>query len=262
MEMKQWYDGGSDQWLWTGNPSPLVYVFAEIIDLPGYCGSDAKTQWSASVSIVDIVSSGLETVASALDSCGWLPKDLETEEEEGAMLLALAAIDEPMLRSQVKRETWDQIADAMFGYGAKSPMWSKDSGDIERPCPSGCDLGDRFKTKGFQPRDEFGRFATSEECETCDGYGELFADDEDSESFIELKREALAEAAGLAGSGERESRLDGAPVNAIGQTAREFAQGAAGLYDALRRQPEDSIIRSMYHSCNRTLDGRSIPSDI
>lgn len=262
MKMNQWYDGGSDQWLWVGNPGPLVYVFAEIIDLPGYCGSDAETQWSASVSVVDIKSSGLEVAASALGSCGWMPGDLATKEEEGDMLLALAAIDEPMLRPQVKRETWNQIADAMFSYGAKSPMWNKDSGSVERPCPDGCEGVERYKSESFQPRDEFGRFATSEVCETCNGCGELYADDEESRSFIELKREAFAQAAGLANSSARESRLDGAPVNAIGQTAREYAQGLTGLYDALRRQPEDSIIRRMYSKAGQTLGGCPVPSDI
>ncbi len=240
-------NGGSDRWLWVSRPAPLVFVFAEIIDLSRY-GGDAETQWAASVSVVDIESSGTKVTIDALRSCGF-----EGDED---LALALIAIEESSLRREVKSETWLGLAQCMCDYGAQAPMWDECGGEIERDCPAGCDLGWMPDPKRHE--DDYDEI----ECSRCEGYGQLLADDEESESFLGLKARALAEMAALWGTAARNDRLDGDPVNGLGQTAREYAQGSDGLYAAMRRQPEDSIIRKMYGACGKTLDGKTIPSDI
>lgn len=102
-------DGGSDQWLYV-RASGSTYVFVEVIDLPAYCGRDADVLFVASVATVDLADASPETVARALDSCGYdEPLDLTVEQDRLA------------------------LAEMLFSYGAKSPLFELSGGVVRDP---------------------------------------------------------------------------------------------------------------------------------
>ena len=199
------FDGGSDQWLYAAK-SGGTYVFLEIIDLPAYCGGDAQSQWCAEVSSVDLDNTPTESMISAVRSCGSEddPPDMSTEQGRLA------------------------LAEMLFSYGAKSPLWGDDAGN---------------------PRD----FAS-----------------EDSKDFRALRASARRFAESMLDDSERDSVLDTRIVNAIGQTARQYAQGTEGLWDKLREirdmgdnaTPEQKIVLQMYGKCEQTLGAGPIPADL
>ncbi len=208
---KKWlelYDGGSDQWLYVAK-SGLTYVFIEIIDLVAYCGRDADSQWCASVATVDLMNASPETLYSALRSCGIDddPPDMSTENGRLAM------------------------AEMLFSYGAKSPMWDDCGG---KPIPEGESASEH--SKAFRSL----RFAARHEAE------QMLCDE------------------------TREHALDTKIVNKIGQTAREYASGTGGLWDALRRikdsgdnaTPGQKLVLGMYSKCEHTLGAGPIPADL
>lgn len=197
---------GSDQWLYVAK-SGLTYVFVELTDLPAYCGSDAGVQWCAQVASVDLASADLDTQAQALQSCGADVDHLDDCSPEERLLC---------------------IAEAMFSYGAKSPLWSDGAG---------------------KPRD---------------------GASDDSRDFRSLRAAARRVAEDMLDDSTRDDVLDSRIVNAIGQTAREFAQGTSGLWDALRRirdagdqaTPDQQLILKMYAKCEQTLGAGPVPADI
>lgn len=67
----------------------------------------------------------------------------------------------------------------------------------------------------------------------------------------------------------RDTLLDGTVVNAIGQTAREFADGTSGLWEALRRIADDTsatpaqkLMLRLYAKAKHTLGSGPVPEDI
>lgn len=91
-------DGCSD-WLYARDAGRGVFIFIEVIDLPAHCGSDAgDIQWVASVDSVDLSSASQDTIAGALDFCGY----------DGTWELT------PIV-----------LAEMMHSYGAKSPLWDE-----------------------------------------------------------------------------------------------------------------------------------------
>jgi hypothetical protein len=123
------------------------------------------------------------------------------------------------------------LAEMLHGYGTKSPMQSA-CGGVRK---------DRWDTPG----------------EGC-------------HAFRRLRKEAreFAEAE-LLDSESRDRLLDTKIVNGLGQTAREYAQGTAGLWAALRRiqsdenpTPEQRIILGVYQKAGRTLGAGPVPLDI
>ena len=210
---KELYNGGSDVWLWVAQDS-LVCVFVEIIDLPAHYGRDATAQWCASVDSVDLGTTSLETLAGALRSCGW---------EDMADLSAPRRLI--------------ALAECLHSYGARSPLWSADAGEV-----------------AF---DGYGNL--------IDPDGEMFDPDEDGPEFQNLKAQAFAEAETLLDKSYRDEQLDTRIVNRLGQTAREYAD-PDGFWDALRRiaaNPEATddqrVILATYRACDKTLDGTQIP---
>lgn len=92
---------------------------------------------------------------------------------------------------------------------------------------------------------------------------------ETSKDFRALRAEARREAEALLDDAHREAMLDSRVVNAIGQTAREYASGTEGLWTALRRikenpeaTPAQRLFVSIHGKCGDTLGAGPIPSDL
>ena len=206
------FDGGSGQWLWVVRDG-LSYIFLEVIDLVEYMGRDATEVWSASVSVVDLITTPLETVASAIRSAG--AEDMELDFKKESDRLA--------------------IAEMCYSHGAKAPLWdgfARDIKDIEK---------------------------------------ERFADRSDHDpEFLKLRKEAREFAETLFDEAERNEQLDNKVVNALGQTAREYANGTVALWDSLRRiqalgddaTDAQKLMLKMYAGAERTLGGNMIPEDL
>ena len=84
---------------------------------------------------------------------------------------------------------------------------------------------------------------------------------ENSVHFRRLRKEAreFVESE-LLDETNRECLLDSTIVNKIGQSAREYMQG--DLWGALRRLPENHLMRKLYRRATHTLCGEPIPEDI
>ena len=134
-----------------------------------------------------------DTIAGALQCCGY---------------------DEPLdLRSESDRLA---LAEMMFSYGAKSPMWGGEGNHFDR-----------------------------------------------------LRAEARREAEALFDDEHRNEALDTRVVNALGQTAREYAAGTEALWSTLRRIKDDpnatdeqKMVLRMYQKCDTTLGAGPVPEDI
>jgi hypothetical protein len=124
------------------------------------------------------------------------------------------------------------IAEMCHQYGAKSPMWDDCAGPVNA------------RNYHDSPGEEHRPFQT-------------------------LRAAARREADRLCSEDYREEQLDTRVVNAIGQTAREYANGTAGLWDALRRiaadpnaSAEQKLVLKMYGNAGMTLGGDAVPSDL
>jgi hypothetical protein len=124
------------------------------------------------------------------------------------------------------------LAEVLHSYGAKSPMWSGDAG--------------RVNEHNFYDRP-----------------------DERHRPFRDIRAEARREAEALLDADYRDEMLDTRIVNAIGQTAREFADGTPGLWSALRRiaadpdaSPSQKLVLKMYGNAGQTLGGDVVPADL
>ena len=123
------------------------------------------------------------------------------------------------------------LAECLRSYGASAPMWSQDNG-----VP--------ISERSFRS--------------------------DTSKAFLSLRAAARREAESYLDEQTRESTLDSRIVNAIGQTAREYAAGTEGLWGALRRikeNPEGAteaqrICLRMYGACETTLGAGPIPADL
>ena len=100
-------DGGSGTYLYAREAAPGVWLFIEIHDLPDMMGRNATARWSASVDVVDVFATSPETLASAIQSCGW----------EG--IYDIEGGPTPLM-----------LAEVLHSYGAKSPMWSGEAGRV------------------------------------------------------------------------------------------------------------------------------------
>jgi hypothetical protein len=202
-------DGGSGTYLYAREATPGVFIFIEIMDLPGMMGRGAPARWSASVDVVSLYETSPDTVASAIRSCGW----------EG--LYDIEGGPTPLM-----------LAEVLHSYGAKSPMWSADAGRVN----------------------ERNRYDSP---------------DERHRPFRDIRAEARREAEALLDADYRDEVLDTRVVNAIGQTAREFADGTPGLWSALRRiaadpnaSPSQKLVLKMYGNAGQTLGGDAVPADL
>jgi hypothetical protein len=84
----------------------LLFVFIEIIDMPCYCGRDAKERWVAEVSMVNIGEVSPSSIVSAVQYMGFdEPPDMSTK--QGMLMLA----------------------EALYRYGCKAFCWSDSSGN-------------------------------------------------------------------------------------------------------------------------------------
>lgn len=124
------------------------------------------------------------------------------------------------------------LAEVLHSYGAKSPMWSGDAG--------------RVNEHNFYDHP-----------------------DERHRPFRDIRAEARREAEALLDADYRDEMLDTRIVNAIGQTAREFADGTPGLWSALRRiaadpdaSPSQKLVLKMYGNAGQTLGGDVVPADL
>lgn len=217
--MKNWTvleDGGSGRWMYARSVGAGAYVFLAIDDMVDCCGRDADYYFHATVSVVDVVNTDTETVASALRSCGaesWMD-DIE-----------------PARRPLC-------IAQCMHDYGARAPMWDEGSPAIDKE--------KKPDWKWQVPSDR-------------------------SPQFLRLRAAARRWAEeNLLADESREKLLDSTIVNPLGQTARQYAQGTAGLWDRLRAireagddaTPEQRLSLRMYQKAGQTLGAGPVPSDI
>lgn len=298
--MKGWaqiFDGGSDQWLWARRANVYTYVCVEIIDLPGYCGTDANAQWVAAVSTVD--TSDIASALSAVRSHGQQDNVSFYFDGNGTVCWRIEDdYGDPLKGARLA------IAEMMHGHGSKSPMWDGSAGTPEHEC-SRCN-GTRYITDPEPPRfrrfeyeapslsgeygwkyrdrdswssicgtlrecfDDWMREPSEIECPSCEGYGQIDEDsDEDGTAFQSLKRDAFAETEPLLEAEHRNHLLDTKIVNALGQTAREFAS-TDGLWETLRRikadpdsaTTEQRLMLKMYRGSGQTLGAGPVPSDI
>lgn len=131
---------------------------------------------------------------------------------------------------------WLMIAQCCFDYGAKSPCWEGSSSPINK------------KNKDWKwnvPSDN-------------------------SPTFLRLRAEARRFAEeNLFDAEKRNELLDTKIVNALGQTAREYARGTEGLWDSLRKikddpnaTPEQQMILATYQKAGQTLGAGPVPTDI
>jgi hypothetical protein len=100
-------DGGSDQWLYVCGYS-LTYIFIDIKDDPAWAGSDATNLFSARVQVVDLFTTPLDVVASAMQSCGRSLNDLDFKKAEDRL----------------------SIAEMLQSVGSASPMWNDAAGKV------------------------------------------------------------------------------------------------------------------------------------
>ena len=129
-----------------------------------------------------------------------------------------------------------RLAEMLFSHGSKSPAWDKAGGKV-----------------------------------TFDNYGNCEQDyDENCPAFRSLRKEAREQAEELLTSeSAREGAMDKV-VNAIGQTAREYANGADGLWTSLRRikeaggeaTAEQQMVLGMYQRAENTLGCGPVPEDL
>jgi len=124
------------------------------------------------------------------------------------------------------------LAEVLHSYGAKSPMWSGEAGIVS----------DRNRYD---------------------------SPDERHRPFRDLRAQARREAEALLDADYRDEVLDTRIVNAIGQTAREYANGSDGLWTALRRiatdpsaSVEQQIVLKMYANAGQTLGCGPVPDDL
>lgn len=123
------------------------------------------------------------------------------------------------------------LAECMHSYGAKSPLHDNSGGKVADVYNSPSEHSKAFRSLRAEAR----------------RIGEAYLKD----------RETL------------ESDLDSKIVNAIGQTAREYANGADGLWVALRRikdnpdaTPGQKIVLGMYSKAKQTLGVGPVPADL
>ena len=124
------------------------------------------------------------------------------------------------------------LAEVLHSYGAKSPMWSGEAG--------------RVNEHNFYD-----------------------SPDERHRPFRDIRAEARREAEALLDAQYRDEVLDSRIVNALGQTAREYANGMEGLWSALRRiaadpsaSPSQKLVLKMYGAAGQTLGGDAVPDDL
>jgi len=92
---------------------------------------------------------------------------------------------------------------------------------------------------------------------------------EDNPYFRKVRAEARRFAETLFDEETRNELLDTKVVNAIGQTAREFAGGIGSLWNSLRKirdnpeaTDEQKLLLGLYQKAERTLGGQKIPEDL
>lgn len=119
----------------------------------------------------------------------------------------------------------------LFEYGAKSPLWDGFGGDV--------------------PEDDWDK---------------LDEDDEDFKKLFEQASQFISEC--LSDSDKLEEKLN-TPVNALGQTAREYAHGTNGLFKRLTEIKDDpnateqqKLVLRVYGRCDHTLGGDVIPEEL
>jgi len=201
------YDGGSDQWLYVAKSgSGSTYVFLEIIDLVAYCGRDATDQWCAEVASVDIDTMPLEQIQGALSYCGVEddPPDLRTE--SGCVALA----------------------EMLFSYGAKSPLWGDCSGN---PREHASEDSKDFRSLRAEARRQ----------------AEAMLDDSNRDHVLDTKI--------VNGIGQT-SREYSQGTAALWDTLRKIRDKGD---DAT---PEQKLVLKMYGKCNTTLGAGPVPSDL
>lgn len=124
------------------------------------------------------------------------------------------------------------LAECLHSYGAKSPVWDGESGVVNER--------NRHDSPGEEHR-----------------------------PFRDIRAAARREAERFMDSEYRDQVLDTRIVNRMGQTAREYANGADGMWSALRRiaadpnaRPEQRLILRMYANAGQTLGCGPVPADL
>jgi hypothetical protein len=170
--------------------------------------------------------------------CDVATVDLDAAVTSGALADALRSCDAESWLSDLPLDAQNlAMAQCCFDYGASSPLWQDGSPEIDKDA------------------DDDWRWNAPEESDP------EFAD------LLDAGRD-WAEA-NLLDADNRERLLDTTIVNKIGQTAREFAGGTAGLWDALRRiaadpnaSTEQKLVLRMYQGAGQTLGAGPVPADI
>lgn len=129
-----------------------------------------------------------------------------------------------------------QLATALFDHGNKATLWTKEGGELKK--------------------DRYGWLEYNQ-----DGY---------DPTFKSLRLEARKWAEGnLLSESNRERLLSTTIANAIGQTAREYASGSSGMWDALRRIKKNpnatdrqKLVLKLYKNAEKTLSGETVPEDL
>lgn len=101
-------DGGSDRWLYVCRDS-LAYIFICIDDWVAAVGKEAECLFNATVSVVDLFFISPETMAGAIQSCGY-------EDEELDFKLELDRL---------------RMAEMLHSVGSKAPMWDAFGGKVK-----------------------------------------------------------------------------------------------------------------------------------
>jgi len=130
-----------------------------------------------------------------------------------------------------------RLAEMLHSYGAKAPMWNESAGSVTFDSYGNCDQCYDEHDPSFRSLKKRAR----DFCET--------------ELFDDFRRIEL---------------LDSTIVNALGQTAREYARGSEGLWDRLREikngDPEatdaQKFVLRMYQKAEQTLGAGPVPKDI
>jgi len=164
--------------------------------------------------------------------------DLQQATECGTLTSALESCDAKSWMHDLPVEKHNlAMAQCLFDHGAWSPLWQDGSPEIEKD-----DDGD-WK---FDIPDE---------------------DDPVFTDLLEAGRKWVEE--NLLDEDNRNHLLDTKIVNAIGQTAREFAGGTSSLWDTLRRiqsdpnaSDEQKLVLKMYQNAGQTLGAGPVPLDI
>lgn len=129
-----------------------------------------------------------------------------------------------------------RIAEMLFDHGSKAPLWDQSGGKV-----------------------------------TFDNYGNRNEDyDENCPAFRRLRKEAREYAETLLDDDVQRNQQLNRVVNAIGQTAREYANGGTGLWKSLRRikeqgdaaSPQQQLVLGMYQKAETTLGLGPIPEDL